>query len=260
MREIVKLEVAKLRHGPKWIRNGKVEQAAIESLAASLKSLGQQVPIVARDKDILDGNCRFLAATLAGLTHLDAIVLDHDPTDLELLEIQYAIDARRSSVPTTQRAATLATMHQLLGCSVTQLAARTGDGQSMTTKLLAVAKATDAIKTLLDEGKIDLEKAYMLSQAPDTTLVEQASTLSREQLRQKIKSNGKPAAKASSIRLTLPPGSYVVTLKGPEFSMDTLLQLLLEASKQLKRAISRGHDLDSVEGYLRRSAKPQPPQ
>ena len=41
------------------------------------------------------------AMRLDEITHADAILLDYEPTELEVLEIQMALDVHRSGVPTT---------------------------------------------------------------------------------------------------------------------------------------------------------------
>jgi len=74
--------------------------------------------------------------------------------------------------------------------------------------------------------------------------------LNRERLGQRVKSKGKPDVKTSSVRLKL-PGQMNVTLRGPDFSMQTLIEVLTEAARLVKKAMANGHDVSSVQRYLR---------
>src|SRR6266404_4925078 len=158
-REVVRIELAQYPSHPKWIR-GTPDPKKVDEMRASLKALGQLVALVAiaNPKSLIDGNMRAHCMRLEGWTHADAVLLDHEPTLQEVLEMQLGFEVR-SNVPVTVRARTLAAIQEAGSYTVSALALRMGMTQSWCSQLLAVNKARAAghdvssVQRYLSRGK-----------------------------------------------------------------------------------------------------------
>ena len=108
---------------------------------------------------------------------------------------------------------------------------------------------------MLTAGKIDIEKATILSANLIRFSSSRRRRCHRDQLRQRSDSAGKPVVKTMSLLVCRCRGAYMFTLKGPEFDLPTLLEVLQEAMKQCKKAMTNGHDIASISRYLRNTVK-----
>ena len=250
------------------------DEASIAALAASLRAVGQQVDLLviraegsAELYDILDGECRWRAATVAGLTDLDCIVLDARPAAAERLLIQASIDMHRKDLTALEKSDLLARIRAETGGSVGDLGGRLGISQGMATKLLALQRLAPAVRQAVDARALDTEKAYSISQEPDhgrqAELLRGAAGLSRDQLRLRVRApaaggggpEGAPPAKASSsARFPLPAG-WTVGVQGPDVTLANAIEALTEAVKELRKAQAQSLDVVTAQRVLRDRAK-----
>ena len=79
---------------------------------------------------ILDGECRFRAAVIAGLADLPCIVLKRRPTAEEMLDIRLGIDVNRSNLKPLERGKGLSDFINLTGCTLGEACKRCGMSQS----------------------------------------------------------------------------------------------------------------------------------
>jgi hypothetical protein len=166
------------------------------------------------------------------MTHLDGIEVS-GMSETDILEAQWIYDVERSDASAVQRAATLAAIMLRRQCTVTDLAKRMGQTQSMCSKYLAIDKASPEIKKLLDEGRLDIERAYILTTSNDPMLVQQAPNLKRDELRQKVRGNG-GGPKLSSAPFYMP--GFIVKLMGKPFTLSEAAEVLMETARILMKA------------------------
>lgn len=72
-----------------WVKNPRINAAAVAKVAASIKKFGFGAPILARqeDKTIVAGHTRLLAAHRLGLSHVPVRLLNLDPEAAQLLAL-----------------------------------------------------------------------------------------------------------------------------------------------------------------------------
>jgi ParB/RepB/Spo0J family partition protein len=207
---------------------------------------------------ILDGGRRWLAAQRAGMTHLDAIVLDRKPSATELHILQASIDAHRKNLTAMERSNLVHQIRTENNWSVTEAAVHLHWKQPTVTKLLSYQGGSPEVKAALQAGTLDMEKAYLICAEPDhdkqRELLKQAGNLSRDQFRQKVKSNGKAEVKAPAVKLPM-PGQMTVSVAGPGLAMTTVIEVLQETVRQLKKAQGQGLDVSTAMRVFRDTAK-----
>src|ERR1700733_5869282 len=97
MREYKRMAVSSLQPDPEQPRKH-FDESDLLALGQNMKQHGQQVPLVVTGNTILDGERRWRAAPLFGISDLDVVALSSRPTPIELRVIQMSIDAHRSSL------------------------------------------------------------------------------------------------------------------------------------------------------------------
>jgi ParB family transcriptional regulator, chromosome partitioning protein len=202
---------------------------------------------------LLDGERRWRAAQLAGITELWAVVLDERPSAADLLVIQASIDVHRTNLRPMERSDLLARIIKETGLTVTEVGQKLGVKQAMASKLLAFQKLAPAVQAALDAGA-DQEKCYLISQEPDHAkqleLLKAAPTLSRDQVRQRAKGKTKPEAKLSSARFSM-PGGYILTIQAKDLmSLADVIDVISETVKQLRRGLSQGMTLETQQKVM----------
>jgi ParB family transcriptional regulator, chromosome partitioning protein len=233
----------------------------LTALSENLTKVGQQVPVIVyQDGDkfvLLDGERRFRAAKLAGFTELAAIMLTERPSKAQLRVLQNSLDAHREQLTPMERSNLLAEIQQESGWCVSDLAERLSMKQSLASKLLAFQRLAPEIQTMLQTSSIDMERAYILSQVTDFAeqlqLLKTSASLSRDQLRAKVKDNGQGAkAKRAVFQL---PGGTSVTVGGNESTLDQVIESLTSVLKELRRGLSQGLDIVTAQRVLKDKAK-----
>lgn len=234
----------------------------LSGLSESMKAIGQQVPVIVvadGDKFILvDGECRWRAAQLAGIAALDAIVLAAVPSAAELMVLQASLDAHRSDLSPVERSDFLALIRAETGWSVTELAKRISQPQATVSKLLALQKLSPEIRAKVQTGELDGEKAYLISQEPDASkqldLLKVAASMTRDQFRQKAKAPVPDKVRTSLARFPLSAG-LTVTVQGQAVTLDEAITALADAIKELKRGLAQGVGIDAMQKVMRDKAK-----
>lgn len=144
--------------------------ADISELAANMREFGQQQPIVVQKKgdkfEILIGQRRFLAARELGWATLEAkIVSGLDEVQATIISLSENV-VRRDLAP-RDKADACAFLRQQLG-SVRAVAERLGVSEGTVRKWLGYAAVPDAIKDLVQAGKISVPTALNLTKSvPD---------------------------------------------------------------------------------------------
>lgn len=254
---------------PRLFDHGEAEEI---ELAESLKGDGQKVPIVVHGVDVItadkkarrylvkDGERRVRAARRAGLQKLLAVIYDEQPSEEELRLAPLIIDAHRSGLTPMERSNALARIKAENNWSVAELAAKLSMKQSVCSKLLALQKLDPAIQAMVHHRRIDVERAYIISQTPDPQrqkALADGDKVSRDQLRRQAREDGRPPAaeaKASTVKLLM-PGSLAVSLSGKDITLTLAIEVLQETVKQLRKAQTSGYDVSTVQKMLKDQAR-----
>lgn len=258
MRKLERIPVARLKPDPSQPRKH-FDEAVIAGLAASMKSIGQQVPVIVFDGMLLDGECRWRAAQAAGIAEMDCLVLDIRPTPAELAVTRLSIDVNRSSLTPSERCKALGEIIAETGWTLTEACKQIGISQSMGSKLAAISKLVPELVAKVDAGELDFEKAYIISAEPDhakqLAMLADAGKLSRSGLRKRARGE----ASGDDVKLTSAtfsmPGGYVISLRGGQVDLSSAVEVLSETVRLLKKGREQGLSLASQIKVMKDTAK-----
>jgi ParB family chromosome partitioning protein len=257
MREYKRVAISSLQPDPEQPRKH-FDESDLFALGQNMKQHGQQVPLIVFGSTILDGERRWRAAQVVGISELDVVALSSRPTPTGLRLLQMSIDAHRTGLSPIERSDFLVKIKEENNWSVTELAAHLCLKQPLVTKLLAYAKLAPDIRELLHAGAIDMEKAYVISQEPDHArqrqLLKMAQSSTREQLRRKIRSPDAVEVKTNVARFVM-PGGTAISLQGRELTLTVAVEVLTEAVRTLKKGLSQGLDITTQQRVMRDTAK-----
>ena len=160
------------------LRRGRFDDAAIEELAASVRSVGIVEPLVVRADEstadrwqIVAGERRWLAAQRAGLNEVPCVVREFD--DEQAAIVQLIENLQRVDVHALDEAAGFSALVREHGWDVKRLAAEIGRSRSHVYGRLALLKLSADCQQALSEGAISATVARALSSVP-AVLQEQA--------------------------------------------------------------------------------------
>jgi ParB/RepB/Spo0J family partition protein len=241
------------------------DPASLLDLGNNMLALGQILPILvfwlqsAKRYVLVDGERRWRAAKLVGIKNLIAIVLEHEPTPSELHQIQMCIEAHRVGLSAMEKSDFLFKMKQENSWSITELAEKLTMKQPLVTKLLKFQDGCSELREALRTGSVDQDKAYTICLEPDHVkqreLLKESSSLTREQLRQKARSDGEPAdVKAAVARFPLSCG-VMVSVQGRKMNLTGAIDAMLEAVKELKKGQAEHWDITTAMRVMRDKAK-----
>jgi ParB family chromosome partitioning protein len=263
VRSITQIEVAKITRDEQQPRK-RFDEAGLSALGQSILKLGQLLPIIvfacaATGMYVLvDGERRWRAFQLIGKSLIDAIVLPQRPTAAELRILQMSIDMHRVAHSPMEKSNGLAAARKELGCTVAELAGKLDLTQSYASKLLAFQKGDPLVQAALHKGDLDIEKAYIICQEPDhakqRALLLQSGKLSRDQLRHRTTKQGAPPVTASQASFAL-PGGVSVRLQGKELTLDSAIDALQAAVKELRKGLKQHLDIDTIQRVMRDRAR-----
>jgi ParB/RepB/Spo0J family partition protein len=211
-------------------------------MAASLK-VRQLCPIIARsDGTLIDGECRWRAAKLAGLESLDVIVCDEELSPTQVKQMQLVSSMHRSDLTGYEK--WLACVELLaLNPAWTQkdLAELLHVDPAMVVRYLAPSKTSPAWQQALKDGKVGIGDCYAASKAGEA---EQAALLaaklngaSAQELERRGRKarNDTSAVRTSRVKIPL-SGGATVNVSGDELGMQDVVESLSEALKEAKKA------------------------
>ncbi len=188
----------------------------IEELAASVREKGVLEPILVRQiapnrYQIISGERRYRAATLAGLDEIPAIELDVD--DREQLEIALIENIQRKDLTPFEEAEGFYVLQQKFGYTHEKISQVIGKSRTTITETLLINDIPDRIRVLCREAGISSKSVLVqVARAGSEEAMEQvvrafaAGELSRDDLRKQTASKPEPK-KAGR------PKNYVFALK-----------------------------------------------
>jgi ParB family chromosome partitioning protein len=220
----------------------------IEELAASVREKGVLEPILVRAigpnrYQIISGERRFRAATMAGLDEIPAIELDVD--DKEQLEIALIENIQRKDLTPFEEAEGLLILQERFGYTHERISQVIGKSRTTVTETLLINEIPDRIRAMCREAGIANKSVLVqVARAGNEEAMEQvvrafaAGELSRDDLRRQTASKPEPK-KAGR------PKNYVFQLK--DKSLPFSLNLAFK-----KPNVERREVIDAVRELLKR--------
>jgi ParB family transcriptional regulator, chromosome partitioning protein len=219
----------------------------IEELAASVREKGVLEPILVRPiapnrYQIISGERRYRAATMAGLDEIPAIELDVD--DREQLEIALVENIQRKDLTAFEEAEGFYVLQQKFGYTHEKISQVIGKSRTTVTETLLINEIPDRIRAMCREAGISNKSVLVqVARAGSEEAMEQvvrafaAGELSREELRRQT---AKPEPKKAGR-----PKNYVFALK--DKSLPFSLNLTFK-----KANVEKSEVIDAVRELLRR--------
>lgn len=134
---------------------------ALESIASSIKEIGQKVPILVRKKDdgyeLIAGERRWRAMQSIQAENIDAIVMD--VTDKESALIAIVENVQREQLNPIEEAEALLKLNSEYDMTHDDIAKYTGKSRSHITNIMRLNVLTEYTKSQLIEGKIEMGHA-----------------------------------------------------------------------------------------------------
>jgi len=132
------------------------EEAALESLAASIKTHGIVQPLLVRRRDdgfeLIAGERRWRAAKMAGLERVPILV--RDVADKDLLEIALIENIQREDLNPIEEAQAYKRLIENVGLTQEALAARVGRDRSYITNYLRLLRLPEDLQQLVKNGQL----------------------------------------------------------------------------------------------------------
>ena len=220
----------------------------IEELAASVREKGVLEPILVRPigpnrYQIISGERRYRAASLAGLDEIPAIELDVD--DREQLEIALIENIQRKDLTAFEEAEGLYVLQQKFGYTHEKISQVIGKSRTTVTETLLINEIPDRIRVMCHEAGIANKSVLVqVARAGDEQAMEEivrayaSGELSRAELRRKTASKPEPKTAGR-------PKNFVFELK--DKSLPFSLNLAFKKPNVEKREV-----IDAVRELLRR--------
>jgi len=220
----------------------------IEELASSIREKGVLEPILVRTigpnrYQIISGERRFRAATLAGLDEIPAIELDVD--DKETLEIALIENIQRKDLTPFEEAEGLMILQQRFGYTHERISQVIGKSRTTVTETLLINDIPDRIRAMCREAGIANKSILVqVARAGSEDAMEQvvrayaAGELSRDDLRKETRAKPEPK-KAGR------PKNFVYAVK--DKSLPFTLNLAFRKPNVEKREV-----IEAVRELLRR--------
>lgn len=220
----------------------------IEELAASIREKGVLEPILVRSVgsnqyEIISGERRFRAASLAGLDEIPAIELEAD--DKETLEIALIENIQRKDLTAFEEAEGFLLLQQKFGYTHEKISKVIGKSRTTITETLMINDLPDRIRAMCREAGIANKSVLVqVARAGSEEAMEKvvrrfaAGEISREDLRKQTASKPDPKKAGRPKHYT-----YQLKDKALPFSVNLTFR---------KSNVTRGELVDAVRELLRR--------
>jgi ParB family chromosome partitioning protein len=156
---------------------------SIARLAESLKSHGQIQPITVRWSDemgrylIVSGERRWRAAAIAGRPTLSTVILDGEPDESRILEIQLIENCLREDLAPIERARAFKTLMDRNGWNGARLADVLHIDPSSVTRALALLELPCTVQEAVESGELSPSVAYEIGKAPTAEVQAEVAAL-----------------------------------------------------------------------------------
>lgn len=145
------------------------DENSLKELADSIKEYGVVQPIIVKKSvkgyEIIAGERRTKAATIAGLETIPAIIKDF--TDAEMMEIALLENIQREDLNPIEEAESVNNIIKARNLTQEEFARKFGKSRSYITNLLGLIKLPDKVKNLVKTGELSMSHARSLSKLED---------------------------------------------------------------------------------------------
>lgn len=182
--EINRLPLAALQAG-KYQPRQKMEASALQELAESIREQGVMQPLLVRlvsagRYEIIAGERRFRAATLAGLTEVPVLVSGAD--DRAAAAMALVENMQREDLNPLEESQGLARLIEEFGFTHEQAAKAVGKSRSAITNLLRLSQLAKPVQAMLLAGEIDMGHARALLPLPGASQIALAQRIAAQGL------------------------------------------------------------------------------
>ena len=171
--EIKEIPISELRVNPYQPRKV-FDEEKLKELADSIKEHGVFQPIIVKKSikgyEIVAGERRFRASQMAGLTTIPAIIRDF--TDDQMMEIAILENLQRENLSAIEEAEAYKSLMHTLSLNQEQVAKRVGKSRSHITNMIGLLSLPQDVKELINQGKISMGHARILSKLEDIDKIE----------------------------------------------------------------------------------------
>lgn len=222
----------------------------IEELAASIREKGVLEPILVRTLgtnryQIISGERRFRAASLAGLDEIPAIELDVD--DKEQLEIALIENIQRKDLTAFEEAEGFAALQQKFGYTHEKISQVIGKSRTTITETLSINEIPDRVRVMCREAGISNKSVLVqIARAGSEEAMEQvvrayaAGELTRDDVRRQTASKpdpkkaGRPKNFVFEVKDKSLPFSLNLSFRKPNVEKSEVIDALREMLRRLE--------------------------
>ncbi|MBX9904901.1 MAG: ParB/RepB/Spo0J family partition protein [Burkholderiales bacterium] len=174
---VTTLPIAALQPG-KYQPRSRMDQGALNALAASIKAQGIMQPILVRpvgggNHEIIAGERRWRAARIAGLSSVPVLV--RDVPDQQALAVALIENIQREDLNALEEATGIERLINEFALTHQAVADAIGKSRAAVTNLLRLLELAPPVKTLLGAGRIEMGHARALLALPAVRQVELAN-------------------------------------------------------------------------------------
>ncbi len=171
--EVVEISLSELRANPYQPRKN-FDEESLNELASSIKEHGVFQPIIVKKGikgyDIVAGERRFRASSIAGLTKIPAIIKDF--TDEEMMQIALLENLQRENLTAIEEAKAYKNIIESMNITQEELAKKVGKSRSHITNILGLLKLPKSVQDMVLYNKISMGHARVLSKLEDSKIQE----------------------------------------------------------------------------------------
>ena len=158
--EVRMLKIEELRSNPYQPRKN-FDPISLQELSKSIKEHGVFQPIIAKKSikgyEIIAGERRVKASTLAGLKEIPAIIRDF--SDDEMMEIALLENLQRDNLTAIEEATAYKNLIKALNLTQEQLAERLGKSRSHITNMIGILSLPETTQNLISKKEISMGHA-----------------------------------------------------------------------------------------------------
>ena len=166
--EVKMIKIEELRSNPYQPRKN-FDPIALQELSKSIKEHGVFQPMIAKKSikgyEIIAGERRVKASTLAGLKEIPAIIRDF--SDDEMMEIALLENLQRENLNAIEEATAYKNLIKTLNLTQEQLAERLGKSRSHITNMIGILSLPETTQNLISKKEISMGHARILSKLKD---------------------------------------------------------------------------------------------
>ena len=221
------LPISQVEPGLKQPRK-RFEEGALQDLADSIRTHGIIQPLTVRRLSsgyyqIIAGERRWRAAKLAGLSEVPAVIIEAD--DRKVMELGLIENLQREDLNPMEEAMGYQALIEEYGLTQEEAARRVGKSRPAVANALRLMALPDAIRALVEEGKLSAGHARALLSVPDST--------SQKKLAQKVVAEGLSVRQTEALAKRLARDREEMEDSGGEKPSDPMKLYRDAAAKEL---------------------------